>query len=674
MSKAARKFKKVQEGVAAGSVLPDDGSAQANGLGDSFLRDLLFSKGGICLGLLLATFFVYSQVHGFDFVTFDDPEYIQANAHVQAGLTLESVKWAATAGVLGNWTPVTMLSYMFDVELFGLQSEASHMVNVFFHALAAIILFLGLRRATDAIGPSAFVAFVFALHPLHVESVAWIAERKDVLSALFWFLALYAYVRYTEQPGLGRYAAVAAFLSLGLMSKPMLVTFPFTLLLFDVWPLRRTLSAKLLWEKLPLIGLSAGASAVTYLIQGSSGFVRTFPFGLRVENAILSYVIYLGQTIWPSGLAAYYPYPLSIPAWQAAAALAVLVAVSVGALLVWRTRPYVAFGWLWYLGTLVPVIGFVQVGTQAHADRYMYIPMVGLAIAAAWGARDLAETWAVTWPKTWPAARSVFAGAGVLFCAVCMFAARSDAEYWQNTETMNLRAIAVTGGNDVAEYNLGTYFIDTQRYAEAIPHLQTALRIKPDFDKARRNLASAHYNLGFRLSATPERVQDAIQEYESALQLDPDYPEAHNNLAVVLNNRGDHAGAIAQFEAAVRAKPDYANARYNLASLFMTDGNVAAAIPHLEAAVRARPDLLDAHRSLAEALAKTPGRIPDAIQEYEAVLKLSPADGSAHSKLGELLAGVGRTSEAISHLQEGLRTNPDPVAAKTLDRLVAKQK
>ncbi len=670
MSKAARKLKKMQGGVAPGAGLADGGSPQASGSGDSFWGDPLFRKWTICLALLLATFFVYSQAHGFDFVSFDDPDYIQSNTHVQAGLTLESVKWAATAGVLGNWTPVTMLSYMFDVELFGLHSGASHLVNVFLHSLAAIALFLALRRATKAVGPSAFVAFVFALHPLHVESVAWIAERKDVLSASFAFLALYAYVRYAEQPSAGRYAGVAVLFCLGLMSKPMLVTFPFVLLLVDVWPLHRTLSIKLVWEKLPLLALSAGASVATYFIQQSSGFVQRFPVGLRVENAFVSYVMYLGQTFWPSGLAYHYPYLSSIPAWVAGTAFVLVALISALCLRVWRTQPYLAVGWLWFVGTLVPVIGIVQVGTQSHADRYMYIPMVGLTICLAWGAQALMEEWAGQRPQI----KSTVVTAAVAVCAACMFVARSDAEYWRNSETLNLRAIAVTRENDVAEYNLGAYYIQTQHYAEAIAHCETALRLNPALPRVRENLATAHYDFGSALSKNPERVADAIQQFETALQIQPNYPEAHNNLAMVLANRGDRAAAISHFEAAIRLNADYARPRINLAGLLMSDGNYAAAIPHLEAALRARPDLLDAHRSLAEAFAKTPGRIPDSIKEYEAVLKLNPTDGSAHSKLGELLAGAGRTSEAILHLQAGLRTNPDPMTAKTLDRLMTKQK
>lgn len=331
----------------------------------------------ICGVLLFATLFVFAQVSGFDFVEYDDPQYISSNPHVLAGWTADGIKWAFSSIVVSNWTPITSLSLMLDVQLFGLRSGASHVVNVVFHGLAAILLFLALRRATGARGLSAFVAFVFAVHPLHVESVAWIAERKDVLSVFFAFLALYAYVVYAERPTAIRYAAVAVPFCLALMSKPMLVTFPFVLLLCDAWPLRRDFSLKLLWEKIPLLALSTGAAMANLRIHGSSGNIHALPLDTRIENAFVSYFVYIRQMFWPEGLAFYYPYPASIPLWQAAAAAAFVLGLTALVLQVWRKHPYLAVGWFWYLGTLVPVIGFVQAGGQARADRYMYLPMVG---------------------------------------------------------------------------------------------------------------------------------------------------------------------------------------------------------------------------------------------------------------------------------------------------------
>ncbi len=616
----------------------------------------------IGLGLILSTLAVYSQVGSFDFVEYDDPVYVYQNAHVQAGLTLANVKWAFNSVVDGNWIPVTQLSHILDGHLFGMQSGMHHLVNVVFHALSALLLFVSLRRATAARGLSAFVAFVFALHPLHVGSVAWVAERKDVLSTFFWFLALYAYVRYAERPSLGRYLAVAAPFCLGLMSKPMLVTFPFTLWLLDLWPLRRPQWPRTIGEKVPLLALSAGASVVTYLVQGSAGFLSAIPLTTRIENVFIAYLTYIGQMFWPTRLAVYYPYPPSIPAWQAAAAFIVVLAISVLAIRSWRTRPYLAVGWLWYLGTLVPVIGLVQVGSQSHADRYMYIPMVGLSMMLAWGAADAARRW----PRTKP----TLAAAAVVSCAACLALAWREVAYWRNSETLFERALKVTQFNSLAENNLGMHFMTVQRSADAIPHFEAALRMSPDY-------ADAHNNLGFVLSQIPDRLPEAIKQYETALRLKPGYAEAHNGLGAALVRRGDCAAALPHFEAALHFKPDQPDAIFNLGTCQMQVKNYLAAVPYFEAAIRIQPGFPEAHFNLAGCLSKIPGRVPEAIKEYEAALQLRPNDGLVeliHYKLGMLLADQGRTQEAIPHLEAVQRIRPDPAVANILDRLRSGQR
>jgi Flp pilus assembly protein TadD len=570
----------------------------------------------VCVGLVLATFAVYAQSSGFAFVNYDDDVYVSQNAHVRAGITPASVKWSLTAPVAGNWAPVTMLSHLADVELFGMESGMHHLVNVAIHALAATFLFLFLRRATGALYASAFVALVFALHPLHVESVAWISERKDVLSALFWFGGFYAYLRYCERPTEARFLVVSAALCLGLMSKAMMVTFPFTLLLLDVWPLRRGLSAKTITEKLPLILICAGASVVTYMVQKSAGAMVSVPFVSRIENAAVSYVTYMGQMFWPAGLACFYPYPESIPAWQAAAAFAGILAVSALAITARRAYPYLFVGWFWYLGTLIPVIGLVTVGIQAHADRYTYIPMVGLLLILAWGAVDV--------DRQWPRLRPAIGVLAVICCAACATVAWTQTAYWRNDETLFQHAVDVTQRNWLAENDLGLYLNATGRAADAIPHFETALRIKPD--EAR----------------------------------------VHDSLGVSFIKLGDCAAAIPHFQSALSLRPDSPKANYNLGYCLASRGGDADAVPYFTSAIRSQPDFADAHVRLAMSLSRIPARAPEAVRAYEAALRLVPGDARVHARFGELLANLGRTDEAIAQLETAQRLHPDSAISKML--------
>ncbi len=646
----------------------------------------------VCLALVLSVFAAYAPVAGFDFISYDDPLYVTANPHVQSGLTPDGIRWALTAVVSKNWMPVTLLSHMLDVQLFGMRSGMHHLVNVAIHGLAAVFLFLCLRRAAGSRGLSAFVAFVFALHPLHVGSVAWIAERKDVLSAFFWFVALFGYLRYTERPSPRRYLAMAFPFCLGLLSKPMLVTFPFTLWLLDLWPLRRPGWPRTFVEKLPLFALSAAASVVTYLVQGSSGAMYSVPPMLRTENAIVSYVTYIAQTLWPVRLAFFYPYPQSIPAWQPVAAFAVIVAISFFTARAWRSRPWLTVGWFWYLITLLPVIGFVQVGMQAHADRYMYIPMIGLLLLLARSAQEASVRW--------PAASRLIAVAGIAACVCCLALARVQTAYWQNSETLYRRAIEVTENdvtrnNLVAEYNLAQYLTSLQRYADAVPHFEAALRIRPDYAEAHSGLGIAMMSLGDSAGAVPHllaavvaRPGDAaaqgnlavalstrgdyaaaIPHFEAALRARPDDAGAHTNLGMAMMSLADYTGAIPHFAAALRATPDHAVAHYGFGVSLFSSGDYAAALPHLEAAIRARPDYLAAHYYRGLALSMTAARAADAIASFQAALPVNPDDPAAHAGYGGLLAGLGRTQEAIVQLEASQRLRPNPVIANMLARL-----
>ncbi|HZS55358.1 MAG TPA: tetratricopeptide repeat protein [Bryobacteraceae bacterium] len=582
----------------------------------------------ICIALVIAVFGVYAPASHFNFVNYDDPDYVTRNPHVSQGLTADSIRWAITSGDAANWFPVTRLSHIFDYQLFDLDSGAHHLMNVAFHACAALLLFLFLERATACRWPSAAVAFLFALHPLHVESVAWIAERKDTLSALFWFLTLWLYVWYAERPGRLRYALVLLSFCLDLMSKPMAVTLPIVLLLLDYWPLKR----KGAWlEKVPLFALAAASAVITFAVQQSSGAVKTlatFPLPLRIENALVSYGVYLAKTFWPSRLAVFYPFPADIPIWKPIVAVLVIGAMS---LLVWRLRvrqPYLIVGWLWFLITLLPVIGIVQVGVQSRADRYMYLPMTGLLIMLAWGALHL-----ILWKPglKWAA----FALAGIV-CAASATAATWQLATWQNSGTLFEHALAVTQRNDIAEHNLGTYLLDVPgQLPTAIAHLQKALEINPAS-------VSAHSDLGIAL-AKSGHIPEAIREFKTALQLDPsaqqprqnleaaraqqqsaDSAEAHYNRGVELMKSKNMLEAIQEFAVAISRNPNYAEAHNDLGVAYSSSGHLSQAITQFEAAVRINPNYVDAQYNLGAALSQIPGRTADAISQFEIVERLRP--------------------------------------------------
>ncbi len=572
------------------------------------------------LCLIVSVLVIFAQVASFEFTDYDDGLYVYHNAYVRSGLNLESIRWAFTAVVASNWMPVTLLSHIVAYQFFGLHSGMHHLVNVVFHLLAALLLFAAIRRATGASGPSAFVAFVFALHPMHVESVAWISERKDVFGAFFFFLALYYYVLYTERPGLVRYLAFAAPFCFGLMSKPTVVTFPFMLLLLDEWPLSRKREAKLLWEKLPLFALSAVCCVMTFWTQHDAGSVLAVPFGTRVENAFVSCVTYIGQMFWPVRLAVFYPLSQRISPWDATLAVLLVLGVTVLVIVGWQKRPYLAVGWFWYLGSLIPVIGLVQVGLQAHADRYSYIPMTGLSIMLAWGAADVA--------REWPWARTAVAWAALAVCVAYVPLAWKQTTYWRNTETLFQHAIDVTPNNWGAEYYLGNYLMKTAgRRGEAVDHFEAALRINPD-------LAVAHNNIGLCM-VEADLYSAAIPHFEKALRIQPDFGEAGNNLGWCLNKAGRYADAIPYLQAAVRVEPNQAGFRFNLASAFE----------------------------------KLPDHQPEAITEYQAALRLRPDYVEAAHNLGMLLASVGRTDEAIVQLEAAERVRPDTERSETIERL-----
>jgi len=562
----------------------------------------MHSKLLICVIVSLAVLAVFGQVRNHDFVSNDDPDYITENAMVRSGLTARGIVWAFTAGHASNWHPLTWLSHMLDCELFGLNPGAHHMVSLVLHWINSLLLFLVLSRMTGALWRSALAAALFALHPLHVESVAWAAERKDVLSTAFWLLTLWAYVRYTDRPGPRRYALIIVLFAAGLMAKPMLVTLPFALLLLDYWPLRRfeapvsdgTGARKgrklvsppnpprsrlmLLWEKWPLLALSAASSVVTFLVQRSWGAVPSLeqiPLTLRIENALVAYAIYIRKMFWPADLSVFYPLPSYWPTWRPLLAGSLLLLISCFAVARLRRLPFVAVGWFWYLGTLVPVIGLVQVGAQAMADRYTYIPLIGLFIMIAWSVPD---------PGRVSRSRRALVGAtATSLCLVLGFYAWRQVGTWRNSMALFEHALRVNPNNYLAHGSLGLALSQQGRIDEAIEHYLEALRINPNHSMTANNLGLAMAGKG--------RLQEAMAFYQRAIRLKPGNAEATNNLAWVLATADEPAmrdGAKA-VELALRAceLTDYSNPTVldTLAAAYAEAGRFHEAIQTLERAV-----------------------------------------------------------------------------------------
>ena len=530
----------------------------------------------LSLLLILSTLLVFDQVRGFDFVHYDDDTYVLGNRHVQAGLTSANIVWALTATEAGFWHPLTWLSLMLDYDLYRLNPGGYHGTNLIFHLLNTLLLFLVLADLTGGIVRSAFVAGLFALHPLHVESVAWIAERKDVLSAFFWLLTLGLYSSYVKRPSLSRYLFVLLSFSMGLMAKPMLVTLPCVLLLLDFWPLGRfqvlpgkgilhrcrVISARpsklrtwgfghLLLEKVPLLFLSLIVVALTFHTEARAGALASldaYPLTVRISHSFVSYWIYLGKMFWPIDLAVFYPHPGQWPLPVVGAATVSLLVITYCCLKLLPAFPYAALGWFWYLCTMAPVIGFVQLGSQGMADRYTYIPLIGIFIMAAWGVPDILHSWRRHTVFLAPVALALLLLLGCL--------SWRQVGYWQDAKTLFQYAIKVTKQNYLAHNNLGAALAREGEFAAALVQYAEALHLRPQY-------ADALFNRGQALAASG-RPAEAEQSYRAALQLKPFFVEAQNNLGIVLANEGKNAEARLHFEAALRLRPDYEAAGKNL--------------------------------------------------------------------------------------------------------------
>ena len=685
----------------------------------------------MCLALALMTVAAYWQVTTFDFVSYDDDRYVLQNPHVNTGLKPENITWAFKSMHTGNWHPLTWLSLMLDAQLFGLRAGGYHVVNLLFHIFNTLLIYMALNAMTGASWRSAAVAALFALHPLHVESVAWVAERKDVLSTFFLMLTLLAYVRYIRKPRYTTYLPVFFFFFLGLLAKPMVVTLPFVLLLLDYWPLKRfapdagakplkhgmNATAKkigrLIFEKLPLFGLTAISVVVTLSAQRVEIVTMQYlPVSLRISNALVSYCGYLAKAIWPIPLTVLYPHPEFIPPWQTIGATAILVTITALAVRTVQRHPYFLVGWFWYLGTLVPVIGFVQVGVQSMADRYTYIPLVGVFIAAVWLISDFTDRPGY---KKYLLPAFCTAIAGFLFTVTW-----TQLGHWRNSKALFSHALSVTKNNYVmhnnmgallaiqgnmqdsifhynealkirpddleANYNLGNLLLRQGKFKDSIPYYGEAIRSKPDF-------APAHNNLGIALGQSKD-MERAVEQFREAVRLDPGYQEARNNLkfalarlekpkeivlpktsaetaktdretaegevkaGVSLATKGDLVGAINHFKEALKLNPNHYDANVHLGLSLSLKQNYDEAILHFRKAIQINPKGPQIYNSLGVALANT-GKIDEAIAQLKKAIRIDPNFAKAHNSLGVILARMGKIDEGISHLQKAVGLQPN---------------
>ena len=576
---------------------------------------------GICIALAALSWLVFGQTLWHDFVNYDDPRYVYENTNITEGLSISGIVWAFTHIHSMNWHPLTTISHMLDCQLYGLKAGWHHCTNVLLHSIAVMLLFVALLQMTGAFWRSAFVAAVFAIHPLRVESVAWIAERKDVLSGVFFMLTLLAYLYYVRLPRTGRYLVVAFVFACGLMSKPMLVTLPFVLLLLDYWPLDRIKGqvSKRVLEKIPLIALSAVSSIATLVAQkGAVGYTEELPVFERFNNAVLSYVLYIWQMLWPVNLAVFYPHPENrLPLWQISSSFLLLICVTAVAIALRKQRPYLITGWLWYLGTLVPVIGLVQVGWQGRADRYTYLPQIGLYIAVTWALTDLTTSWRHQ--------RTILSAAALLTIGLLSWGAWVQTSYWRNSETLFKHALAVTTNNDVAENNLGIVFLQKGQLDEAISLLKAAVDLRPDNSPAHENLAKALLQKG--------QVADALVHYRKLLELQPDNMEVHNIVGTVLVQQGQIREGVEEWQKVLEIQPDNGNALNNLAWVLATapddslrDGSRAVQLA--EQALQISGDRIPiVFRTLAAAYAENQ-QFPQAIETAQQGVELANKQGN----------------------------------------------
>ena len=679
----------------------------------------------ICLFVAAAALIACWRVNQCDFINYDDPSYVIENVHVQNGITIESIRWAFTTGYASNWHPVTWMSHMLDVQLFGLKPQWHHLTNLLFHIVNTLLLFFVFHRMTKAPWKSAFVVALFALHPLHVESVAWVSERKDVLSTFFWMLAMGAYVHYVEHrtedgrqktedgrqktdilgfpSSVFRYSAVLIFFGLGLMAKPMLVTFPFVLLLLDYWPLQRFEPKKsareisteasrqraqspgnkkkgesakmrtgqgilkeekpaaqnfqwasirpLIWEKMPLFAMAALSSIVTFVVQQKGGAVKSieaFPPGVRIANACVSYIVYIGKTIWPINLAVFYPHPGSLPLWQPLGAVLLLIAVTVSVIRTAKKLPCLIVGWLWFAGTLVPVIGIVQVGRQAMADRYTYIPLIGLFVMAAWGIPELLKKWR---PNRFPTLRkeALFAASGLVLLSL-LIVTWTQAGYWRNNIALYDHSLKAAGLSDIILCNRGNAYGEIGNHEQAISDFDRAIQINPDY-------ANAYHDRGVVYGKLGDRGQ-AISDFDRAVEINPKYAAAYNNRGAVYDILGKKRQAIQDFNKAIEMNPEYAEAYYNRGAAYGELGEQRQAISDYDRAIEINPKFAEVYINRGAAYRELGDR-RQAISDFDRAIEINPDYAKAYFNRGVVHYELGDQRQAISDYDRVIEINPD---------------
>ena len=623
---------------------------------------------GVASFLAAITFCVFLPCLWNDFVNFDDPVYVLENSHIQSGLGWPTLRWAFTSGYAANWHPLTWISHALDYQLFGLQPWGHHLTSVLLHVINTLLLFVFLQRATGRVGRSFVVAALFGVHPLHVESVAWVAERKDVLSALFWMLGMLSYQRYVSKRGnpqiSGRtyYALTLVFFALGLLSKPMVITFPFVLLLLDYWPGWRFACAdrqlsrflRLSLEKWPFFALSALSALVTYLVHLHGNSLASpvyFSLSVRLTNVPVSYCRYLWKAFYPVDLCPFYIHPRMWPVSVIAFTTLLLTAVSVAALRLRVRLPYFFVGWTWFLVTLLPVIGIIQAGSQSIADRYTYIPYIGLFIAVCWLIPDLISHFKCR--------DLLIRSAAVMILIALALVTQRQVAYWKNGEILFARAVSVEPNNTLAHANLGSALLQSGRTTEAEQHLREALHLAGELaDK----MAGAHLALGMVLS-NEQRYAEAILDYQKALARRPDDAKGHLLLGIALHRIGASDAAIAEFQTAASLRPDLVEAYNNLGMVYREEGKLDAAIQAYRSALSIQPAFADAHNNLAIALSLQ-NRPQDAIGEFRRAIELDPRSAPFHANLGTQLEQLNKLDEAVGEYREALRLDPDYSDAK----------